>query len=214
MVGKFISFEGPEGAGKTSVLKVLIPRLQAQYGPQLLVTREPGGTDNPVAEAIRDLVLSPDYPTMDIRTEALLYAASRREHIQKTIKPALVANKIVLSDRFVDSSIAYQGAGRGIGFEAVRKLNDFVLEGFLPDCTIYFDIRPEVGLARIKAHRQNEINRLDLDPIEFHQRVSAGYHQLAKQDPKRIIIIDAEQPIEQVIEDAWQVVNRILKMEE
>ncbi|QIL51210.1 dTMP kinase [Weissella coleopterorum] len=214
MVGKFISFEGPEGAGKTSVLKVLMPRLQKQYGSQLLITREPGGTDNPVAEAIRDVVLSPAYPTMDIRTEALLYAASRREHVQKTIKPALAANKIVLSDRFVDSSIAYQGAGRELGMDNVRALNDFALEGFLPDCTVYFNIRPEIGLERIQAHRQNEINRLDLDSIEFHQRVSAGYHQLAQQDPKRIVVIDAEQPLEQVIEDAWQAVNRVLKMEE
>ncbi|MCM0582636.1 dTMP kinase [Weissella diestrammenae] len=214
MTGKFISFEGPDGAGKTSVLAAIVERLSSYYGDDLLLTREPGGRDNVVAEAIRDLVLSPDYPEMDPRTEALLYAASRREHIQKTIKPALVAGKLVISDRYVDSSIAYQGAGREIGFEAVLQVNQFAIEDFWPDKTIYLDIRPEVGLARINQYRTDEINRLDMDPLSFHQRVSAGYHRLAKMAPDRIVVIDAEQPLEQVIEDVWQVLSQELKVED
>ncbi|MFL1696147.1 dTMP kinase [Weissella kandleri] len=204
MTGKFISFEGPDGAGKTSVLREIIQRLTAVYGDQLLVTREPGGTHNPVAEAIRDVVLSPNYPAMDVKTEALLYAASRREHIQKTIKPALTQDKLVLSDRYVDSSIAYQGAGREIGFEAVLALNQFAIEDFWPDRTIFLDVRPEIGLQRIQEQRQNEVNRLDLASLEFHQRVYAGYQKLIQMNPARFIVINGEQPLTQVVEDTWQ----------
>ncbi|MDR3241268.1 MAG: dTMP kinase [Lactobacillaceae bacterium] len=214
MMGKFISFEGPDGAGKTSVLNAIVEKLQAIYGDQLLLTREPGGTGNVVAEAIRDLVLSPDYPAMDPRTEALLIAASRREHLQKTIKPAVAEGKLVISDRYVDSSIAYQGAGREIGFEEVLAINQFAIEDFWPDRTIYLNIRPEVGLQRIKTTRTDEINRLDMDPLEFHQRVSAGYHRLAEMAPKRIAMVDAEQPLEQVIVDAWDILKDELKLED
>lgn len=208
MTGKFISFEGPDGAGKTSVLREIIQRLTVAYGDQLLVTREPGGAHNPVAEAIRDVVLSPDYPAMDNKTEALLYAASRREHIQQTIKPALAQDKLVLSDRYVDSSIAYQGAGREIGFEAVLTLNQFAIEDFWPDRTIFLDVRPEIGLQRIQEQRQDEINRLDLDSLEFHQRVYAGYQKLIQINPARFIVINGEQPLTQVVEDTWQAMKK------
>lgn len=208
MTGKFISFEGPDGAGKTSVLREIIQRLTVAYGDQLLVTREPGGAHNPVAEAIRDVVLSPDYPAMDNKTEALLYAASRREHIQQTIKPALAQDKLVLSDRYVDSSIAYQGAGREIGFEAVLTLNQFAIEDFWPDRTIFLDVRPEIGLQRIQEQRQDEINRLDLDSLEFHQRVYAGYQKLIQINPARFIVINGEQPLTQVVEDPWQAMKK------
>ncbi|KRN74883.1 tmk protein [Weissella kandleri] len=208
MTGKFISFEGPDGAGKTSVLREIIQRLTVAYGDQLLVTREPGGAHNPVAEAIRDVVLSPDYPAMDNKTEALLYAASRREHIQQTIKPALAQDKLVLSDRYVDSSIAYQGAGREIGFEVVLTLNQFAIEDFWPDRTIFLDVRPEIGLQRIQEQRQDEINRLDLDSLEFHQRVYAGYQKLIQINPARFIVINGEQPLPQVVEDTWQAMKK------
>lgn len=212
MAGKFITFEGPDGAGKTSVLKAIVAKLTTVYGKDLLLTREPGGTDNPIAEQIRDLVLSPAYPEMDARTEVLLFAASRRQHIVQTIKPALAAGKLVISDRYVDSSIAYQGAGRQIGVSAVTAVNQFAIDGFLPDKTIYLDVRPEVGLERIQTTRTDEVNRLDMDALAFHQRVSAQYHELAAQNPARYIVINAEQALEDVIEDTWQALASYLNI--
>ena len=159
MPGTFISFEGPDGAGKTSVLRAIVARLQPELGERLLLTREPGGTDNKIAEAIRDLVLDPANTEMDQRTEALLYAASRRQHLVQTILPALAADKVVITDRYVDSSIAYQGGGRELGTDAVAAINDFAIEGFMPQATVYLDIRPEVGLQRIQTTRQDEVNR-------------------------------------------------------
>ncbi len=159
MTGKFISFEGPDGAGKTSVLHAILDRLTPMLGEQLVITREPGGRDNQVAEAIRDLVLSPAYPAMDPWTEAMLYAAARRQHVVETIRPALADDKVIISDRYLDSSIAYQGGGRELGAERVADLNQYATNGLQPQATIYLDLAPEVGLARIQATRQDEINR-------------------------------------------------------
>ncbi|MDR3190379.1 MAG: dTMP kinase [Lactobacillaceae bacterium] len=212
MAGTFISFEGPDGAGKTSVLNAIIDKLTPLYGADLLLTREPGGTNNKIAETIRDLVLSPEYPEMDPRTEVLLFAASRRQHVVQTLQPAIAAGKLVITDRYVDSSIAYQGAGREIGVGAVTDVNAFAIEGFLPDLTIYLDVRPEVGLERINTTRTDEINRLDMDALSFHQRVSGEYHQLAKQNPERYMVINAEQPLDTVIADAWAALKVFLKI--
>jgi len=210
MPGIFISFEGPDGAGKTSVLRAIIERLEPVLGERLLLTREPGGKDNKIAEAIRDLVLDPAYPNMDAHTEALLYAASRRQHLVETIMPAMAADKVVISDRYVDSSIAYQGGGRQLGTRAVAAINEFAINGMMPQATVYLDIRPEVGLQRIQTTRQDEVNRLDVEALSFHQRVTDAYHELAASDPARFIMIDAEQDLEQVIDDTWQALKPIL----
>ncbi|GEA94799.1 thymidylate kinase [Weissella viridescens] len=212
MTGKFISFEGPDGAGKTSVLHAILDRLTPMLGEQLVITREPGGRDNQVAEAIRDLVLSPAYPAMDPWTEAMLYAAARRQHVVETIRPALADDKVIISDRYLDSSIAYQGGGRELGAERVADLNQYATNGLQPQATIYLDLAPEVGLARIQATRQDEINRLDVEALAFHQRVSAAYHDLIAADPDRFWVIDASQPLEQVVADAWDAMQHILTL--
>lgn len=212
MQGTFISFEGPEGAGKTSALNGILARLQPQLGDRLLVTREPGGTDNKIAEQIREVILDPANAEMDPWTEALLYAAARRQHLEQTVKPALATGKVVITDRYVDSSIAYQGGGRGLGVEKVAALNEYAVQGLYPDKTIYFDLDPAVGLARIHAHRQDEINRLDLDGLDFHQRVSATFHELAAQQPDRFVLIDASQSREQVLADTWAEISKLVAL--
>ncbi|ANK59112.1 MULTISPECIES: dTMP kinase [Loigolactobacillus] len=197
MIGRFITFEGPDGAGKTSVLTALVPRLKALAQVPLIETREPGG--NPISEAIRQIILDPKNTAMDPRTEALLYTAARRQHIIEKIRPALAANKLVLCDRFVDSSLAYQGAGREIGVAEVAQMNLFATEALQPDLTLYLDVPSEVGLARISAHRPDQNDRLDQEALSFHQKVRGEYLQLAKDNPQRIKVIDATQAIEQVI---------------
>jgi dTMP kinase len=214
MAGTFISFEGPDGAGKTSVLKAILARLAPIYGDDLLVTREPGGTDNKIAEQIRDIILDPANVEMDPRTEVLLYAASRRQHVVQTILPALAAGKVVITDRYVDSSIAYQGGGRELGAEKVAQVNAYAIDGLYPSKTIYLDVDPEVGLARIHSTRTDEVNRLDVEALSFHQRVSAAYHDLARQDPERLVLINAEQDLEQVIADVWQALIPVLGIPE
>lgn len=206
MTGKFISFEGPDGAGKTSVLKKISTKLTAQLGSQLMVTREPGG--NPISESIRQIILDRANTKMDARTEALLYAAARRQHLVEQVIPALNAGKVVLSDRYVDSSIAYQGAGREIGTQAVWQMNQFATAGLEPNLTIYLDIEPEVGIKRIKQHRQNEINRLDVEQLAFHKRVRTAYLALFNRYPDRIKLIDASQPFEKVVMAVQQAITQ------
>ncbi|WP_057876354.1 dTMP kinase [Liquorilactobacillus aquaticus] len=207
MKGKFVTFEGPDGSGKTSVLKAIIAHLD-QAGINYLETREPGG--NRIAEAIRQIILDKDLTEMDARTEALLYAAARRQHLVETVFPALEEGKLVLSDRYVDSSIVYQGAGRGIGENEVAQMNNFATDGLVPELTLYFDVAPEIGLQRIKKHRQSEIDRLDTESLGFHQSVHAAYLKLAQQETERIVTIDANQPLEKVIEDAFsQLSNKL-----
>lgn len=212
--GLFISLEGPDGAGKTSVLKALVSRMEALLGERLLVTREPGGKDNQVAEAIRDLVLSPELPTMDPMTETLLIAAARRQHVVETINPALADGKVVLTDRYVDSSIAYQGGGRELGVKTVEDINDYAINGLMPAATIYLDLDPAVGLARIQSTRQDEVNRLDVETITFHERVTAAYRELVAANPQRFHVIDASQPLDDVIEATWVAVQNILATQE
>ncbi|WP_179395903.1 dTMP kinase [Lacticaseibacillus absianus] len=198
MAGTFITFEGPDGAGKTSVLAALIPQLAAHLTRPVRLTREPGGAQ--LSEKIRELILDPANTAMDARTEALLYAASRRQHLVEVIEPALEAGDVVVCDRFVDSSVAYQGAGRQIGEAAVLAMNQFATGGRTPDLTIYLDVPSAVGLARIQAHRSDrQYDRLDQESQAFHERVRAAYLRLAEQDPARIRTIDATQPMAEVV---------------
>lgn len=203
----FITLEGPEGSGKTSVMKEVISRLR-QEGFVIEETREPGGT--PIAEQIRQVILNKENKTLDPRAEALLLAASRRQNLVEKIWPALKAGKIVICDRFIDSSLAYQGGARGLGIEPVLNINLFATESSYPQLTLLFDIPPELGLQRIAANANREINRLDLEQLSFHQKVRDTYLTLAKRFKDRFIIIDASLPLATVIENTYKAIHQRL----
>ena len=187
----FVTFEGGEGSGKSTVLKQVNEILLSE-GHSTLLTREPGGT--PISEQIRNVILDKANTSMDPRTEALLYAASRRQHLVEKIWPALKEGKIVLCDRFLDSSLAYQG-GR------------YATEGQFPDITLFFDLDPSIGLQRIAANAGREVNRLDLERMTFHEKVRASFQKLASLYPERYVTIDASQPLEKVVEDSLKAIK-------
>ncbi|HWK22930.1 MAG TPA: dTMP kinase [Ureibacillus sp.] len=200
----FITFEGPEGAGKTTILSQITKRLQEQ-NIEVLATREPGGIE--IAEKIREVILNPANTVMVERTEALLYAAARSQHFFEKVEPALTQGKLVLCDRFIDSSLAYQGYARGIGIDEVLSINEFAIGNKMPDLTILFDLNPAVGLARIHAHNGRELNRLDVESLSFHEKVREGYHEVVKRYPNRIKIVNADQPVEKVVEEVWNLIT-------
>ncbi|MCR8930226.1 dTMP kinase [Priestia megaterium] len=208
MSGTFITFEGPEGAGKTTIIHMVQQKL-IQESYNIVLTREPGGIR--IAEQIREIILNPSNTEMDARTEALLYAAARRQHLVEKVIPELNKGNIVLCDRFIDSSLAYQGNARGIGVEDIFAINQFAIEQTMPQATLYFDIEPEVGLERINKGRKDEINRLDLESLDFHYKVRDGYLSLLSEFPERIRRIDANQSVEKVCEEAYKQIKLILK---
>lgn len=193
--GLFITLEGGEGVGKTTMLKELAKTLE-ENNIQYVITREPGGIM--IAEKIREVILDSTHTMMDARTEALLYAAARRQHLVEKVAPALAEGKVVLCDRFIDSSLAYQGYARGLGIDEVLSVNAFAIDQYMPDYTFYLDMDPAEGLARIAAEKGREINRLDLESIEFHQKVREGYNKVIGMYPNRIKKIDASRSLEQV----------------
>jgi len=199
----FITFEGPEGSGKTSAANEVI-RILVARGYDVLYTREPGGT--PIAEEIRNIILDKKNTALDARAEALLYAASRRQHLIEKVWPALKEGKIVISDRFLDSSLAYQGAARKIGIENVLNINLFATEGTFPDLTLLFDITPEKGLERIAVNKKREVNRLDLEALEFHRQVRETFLELAKKYRERYVVIDASKTLPEVVGVALNVI--------
>lgn len=203
--GLFITFEGGEGCGKTTVIKNLESKLK-EKNIDVLVTREPGGSL--IAEQIRNIILDKANTMMDPRTEALLYAASRRQHLQEIVIPALEEGKIVISDRYLDSSLAYQGYARGIGMKEVYSINEFAISDTMPDITFFLDLKPELGLERIALHRSDEVNRLDLEKLSFHQKVYEAYHILAKEFPSRIITIDASQTVEEETNQILEILEK------
>ena len=204
----FITFEGGEGCGKSTVLRLINERL-IKEGYQTVVTREPGGT--PIAEQIRNVILDKGNTAMDSRTEALLYAASRRQHLVEKIWPALKEGKLILCDRYLDSSLAYQGGARGLGIDNVLNVNRFATEDTYPDLTLLFDLEPELGLKRIAANAEREVNRLDLEKLEFHAEVRQTFQNIAARFPERFVIIDASKPLEEVVENVYQVIKSRLK---
>ncbi len=204
--GLFITIEGPEGAGKTTIIGMLATALM-ERGMKVIVTREPGGI--PIAEQIREVILNKENTAMDARTEALLYAAARRQHLVEKVLPHLQEGSIVLCDRFIDSSLAYQGYARGLGIDEVYSINHFAIEGKMPDATFYFDIDPKIGLDRIGQHKGREVNRLDLEELHFHEKVREGYHLLLDRFKDRIIMIDASQSVEHVFQKA---LNNLLEV--
>ena len=202
-MGYLITLEGGEGSGKTSILKLMADIL-TQQGHEIVCTREPGGIE--IAEQIRGVILDRNNSSMDPRTEALLYAAARRQHLVEKVVPALDAGKIVLCDRYIDSSLAYQGHARGLGIEEIYSINKFAIDDYMPDLTLYFDVEPQVGLARIEKDAGREVNRLDVESMKFHEAVRSGYQLLVSRYPKRIRVIDAGNSIEKVLEDALAIV--------
>ena len=206
MRGIFITIEGPDGSGKTTALQQVVPRLQQEMNRKVVATREPGGS--PIAEKIRSLILDPSHTDMDSRTEALLYAASRRQHLIEKVLPVLESGDVIFCDRFVDSSIAYQGYARGIGEEGIREINEFATEGIEPDVTLYIDVPAEVGIQRIHANLdEREYNRLDQEKLDFHEKVRAGYQQLAKANPERIVVVDGTMSRESVAEACYHIIK-------
>ncbi|MGI6644729.1 MAG: dTMP kinase [Bacilli bacterium] len=195
----FITLEGPEGSGKTSAAKRIIKELE-KLGYSVLFTREPGGT--PIAEAIRDIILDPKNTALDPRAEALLYAASRRQHLVEKIWPALKEGKIVICDRFLDSSLAYQGGARGLGVDEIFKINAFAIDNTLPDLTLLFDVEPAIGLNRISSNKDREVNRLDLEAETFHEKVRKTFLELSEQYKDRYRIVDASKPLEDVVQQS------------
>jgi dTMP kinase len=194
MKGYWISFEGGEGSGKTTLIEMLRQELERR-GHDVIVTREPGGVR--IAEQIREIILRLDNTAMDPITEALLFAASRRQHLVEKVLPALERGQVVLMDRYVDSSIAYQGYARELGMTQIRQLNEFAIQGALPDITFWIDLDPEIGLSRI-ADSGRVVNRLDKETRLFHERVRQGYRQIAETED-RVVQIDGDQPPEAII---------------
>lgn len=203
MSGLFITMEGPDGAGKTTVIHQLIPLLEERTNVAITSTREPGGSR--IAEDIRKIILDVANQEMDVRTEAILYAAARRQHLTDRILPNLENGGIVFCDRFVDSSLVYQGIARGIGVEAVAELNQFATAGITPDVTLYLDVPAEIGLERIQKARGNrQFDRLDQEGLQFHHMVRQGYLDLLPTDPERFIVIDATADVEEVVQQCLQ----------
>lgn len=206
--GIFITIEGPEGAGKTTIIEMLLEKLESEGYP-IMKTREPGGIE--ISEQIRSVILNKNNTAMDGRTEALLYAAARRQHLVEKVLPAIEQGFIVLCDRFIDSSLAYQGFARGIGMDEVYSINTFAIDNRMPDATLYFDIDPEIGMKRINEHKGREVNRLDLENLEFHRKVREGYQLLSRKYSNRIIEIDASQPLQKVYEIAESKIMSIIQ---
>jgi dTMP kinase len=200
----FITFEGPEGSGKTTVLQQVAAKLQGEF--ETIVTREPGGVST--GEQIREILL--EGGDMDERTEALLFAASRREHLVGKVIPALDQGKVVLCDRYIDSSLAYQGYARGIGVEEVKAINEFAINGLYPDLTIYLDVSVEVGRERIVSNLREQ-NRLDQEDVAFHEKVVEGYHKVIDSDASRFVVIDANQNIDDVVDATYKSILKYLE---
>lgn len=198
----FITFEGPDGSGKSTIIqKVYDYLIENNY--DVIKTREPGGS--PIAEKIRNLILDTENTEMGYRTEALLYAASRAQHVEETILPALNENKIVLCDRFLISSLAYQGVGRDLGIENVRKINEFAINGVFPDFVLFFDVDPITTLKRKSS--LDTADRLEKEGNNFHERVYNGYKEILNSE-KNIEIIDATQSVEDVFSQCIKVLKR------
>ena len=173
-----------------------------------MTTREPGGVA--IAEQIREVILDVDNTAMDAKTELLLYIAARRQHLVEKVLPELEKGNMVIMDRFIDSSVAYQGTGRGLNQDEIAWLNAYATDSYKPDVTLLFDVDSETGLARIAASGEREVNRLDLEKLDLHQRVRQGYLDLAQAEPERIKLIDASQAFEDVVEQAWNVIKGYL----
>ncbi len=205
MNGVFITFEGVEGCGKSTQAQLLKTRLEGMSRPVIL-TREPGGT--PLSEAIRSLLLDPAYASMSATAELLLYEAARAQHVEKRILPALDAGKIVLCDRFTDSTTAYQGAGRDLEPQMLERLHRIATQGIWPDLTLVIDVPAGEGLQR--AARVRAQDRMEQEPLAFHEAVRRGFLAIAAREPERVKIINGQRPISEVAEEVNRCVDALL----
>lgn len=206
MSGIFITLEGPDGSGKSTITEFIVEYLK-DLNIDFIVTREPGGTS--IGEDIRNIILDKKNINMSPRTEALLYAASRSQHVYEKIRPALEEGKVVLSERFVLSSLVYQGIGRELGVLDVKAINDFAIEGVNPDLTLFFDIDPVKALSRKTG--ENSGDRLEMEGVNFHREVYNGYLKLISMYPENIKVIDASKSIEETFEEVKNELDKILK---
>ena len=207
--GAFLTVEGPDGSGKGTQIKRLAEALD-RFGYEVVHSREPGGT--PIGEKIREILLDRENAGMADETEALLYAASRAQHVREKIRPAVAEGKVVLCDRFLDSSAAYQGGGRKLGVDKVLAINAPAVDGTMPDLTVYLDIDHRTAMARRCA--ASEPDRLEMEAESFHARVEDGYHELIKRDPERFIVVNAERTREEIAKEiAEKVLGRLMEME-
>ena len=206
--GKFIVFEGGDGSGKSTALEKIYDFL-VENGIECIKTREPGGIK--ISEDIRNIILDTKNTEMDRKTEALLYAAARRQHLVEKVIPELEKGKIVLCDRFIYSSLAYQGYARGIPVDEIFQINKFAIGEYMPDLNIFFDISPEIGLSRIQKNKDREVNRLDLEKLDFHNRVRDGYYKLVEKNKENFAIIDAEKSIDEVFNETKDIIMSFIK---
>ena len=207
--GAFLSMEGLDGSGKGTQIRLLTDALD-RFGFELVLSREPGGC--PISEKLRDIVLDKNNTEMDDITEALLYAAARAQHVREVIRPALKAGKVVFSDRFVDSSVAYQGGGRQLGVQKILDINAPAVDGTLPMATVYLDVDHETSMKRRAA--ATELDRLELAGDSFHARTEAGYRELIRRDPERFIVVDATRTPEEIGKEvAQKVLARLMEAE-
>ncbi|PWV43821.1 MULTISPECIES: dTMP kinase [16SrI (Aster yellows group)] len=205
----FISFEGCEGTGKTTHSRYLFEKLSKKYS--CFLTKEPGG--GLFNEVIRNILLHSSNKQIDFYTEALLFAADRAEHLSKLIIPALQQNKIVICDRYLDSTIAYQVYARGLSQDFVLNINNFALN-YMPNITFYLDLDPKIGIQRVKQFRSKEINSFDLQKLSFHKKVRKGYLDLCQKDQqKRIFLIDASKPLENIYNIIEQKLKEVFQIE-
>ena len=203
--GIFITFEGGEGSGKTTIINALVKKLENKYS--ILTSREPGGVK--IAEDIRNIILNPENTSMCYETEALLFAASRMQHLKEKIIPALNSGKLVLCDRYLDSSLVYQGFSRGLGIKKVLEVNSFATD-YMPLITFFIDVRPLVGLKRLEG-RNEKIDRLDKEKLDFHQKIYEGYVELSKLYPNRIIRIDGERDVDIIVNEIYNIIIEKIK---
>lgn len=204
--GYFITLEGPDGSGKSTQVG-LLKQYFMDRGLEVVLTREPGGTR--ISEKIRDIILDTSNTEMSPVTEALLYAASRAQHVHEVIKPAISAGKVVICERYVDSSVVYQGIARGLGADTIMAINSVAIQGVMPDLTFLFDVNPEKALNR--KIRNNEADRLEREDIEFHKKVYNGYREIAK-DTRRIRIVDASGTIDEIYRNIIKAVEEYFKI--
>jgi len=207
LTGKFITLEGADGSGKSTITRLLDEHLQ-KTDIDFIITREPGGTE--IGEEIRQILLDNNNTNMGPETEALLYAAARSQHIHERIQPSLEEGKVIICDRFLMSSLAYQGVGRDLGIDKVKTINDFGLRGIYPDLILFFHVDPKITLER-KTTKSNG-DRLENEGYIFHEKVYAGYMELLKLYPENVKIIDASKPLEEVFQDCVNEIGKLLNI--
>jgi dTMP kinase len=205
-LGVLISFEGIEGCGKSTQSRMLLEKL-SEHGFDVVLTREPGGT--PIAERIRAILLDGESAGLSARAEALLLVASRAQLVEEIILPALERNAVVIADRYMDSSVAYQGAARGIGIGNIEQLNEFATRGTKPDLTLILDVDVELGLSRLGIDGNTKLDRIESETAQFHSRVREAYLQLATREPRRIKIIQGDLAVGEVFEGVWELVSSL-----